>query len=65
MGKAASILIAIAAIAIAGPLAGFLGFGTSGLGFLIARTVIAMGIQALGSSLLGLNSSLLEPNAFI
>lgn len=48
-------IIAIAAIALAGPLAGMLGFGTSGLGFLLARTVIAMGIQALGSSVLGLN----------
>lgn len=57
MGKAAGIILAIAAIAIAGPLAGFLGFGSSGLGFLIARTVIAMGIQSLGGSLLGLNSS--------
>jgi hypothetical protein len=48
-------IIAIAAIALAGPLAGMLGFGSSGLGFLLARTVIAMGIQALGSSVLGLN----------
>lgn len=48
-------IIAIAAIALAGPLAGALGFGSSGLGFLLARTVIAMGIQALGSSVLGLN----------
>lgn len=48
-------ILAIAAIALAGPLATALGFGTSGLGFLLARTVIAMGIQALGSSVLGLN----------
>jgi len=48
-------IIAIAAIALAGPLATALGFGSSGLGFLMARTVIAMGIQALGSSVLGLN----------
>ena len=48
-------ILAIAAIALAGPLAGMLGFGSSGLGFLLARTVIAMGIQALGSSVLGLN----------
>ena len=48
-------IIAIAAIALAGPLATALGFGSGGLGFLLARTVIAMGIQALGSSVLGLN----------
>ena len=48
-------IIAIAAIALAGPLATALGFGSSGLGFLLARTVIAMGIQALGSSVLGLD----------
>lgn len=56
MGKKAfGAIIAIAAIAFAGPLATALGFGSSGLGFLMARTVIAMGIQALGSSVLGLN----------
>jgi hypothetical protein len=56
MGKKAfGAIIAIAAIALAGPLATAIGFGSSGLGFLLARTVIAMGIQALGSSVLGLN----------
>lgn len=55
MGRAAPALLAIAAIAIAGPLATAIGFGTSGLGFLVAKTVIAMGVVALGSNLLGLN----------
>ena len=53
MGKAVGALIAIAAIALAGPIAAGLVGASSGLGFMIARAVIAMGIQALGSSLLG------------
>ena len=57
MGKAAGAILAIAAIAIAGPLAGFITGATSGIGFLVAKTVISMGIVSLGSSLLGLNAS--------
>ena len=55
MGKALGAIIGIAAIFLAGPLVTAVTGLTaaSGLSFMIARAVVSMGIQALGSSLLG------------
>ncbi|CAB4154783.1 Tip attachment protein J [uncultured Caudovirales phage] len=54
MGKLVKPLLSIAAVAagawVAGPL-----LGLSGLGALAARTVVAMGVQSLGSKILGSN----------
>lgn len=54
MGKLVKPLLSIAAVAagawVAGPL-----LGLSGLGALVTRTVVAMGVQSLGSKILGTN----------
>ena len=59
MGKAAGAILAIGAIALGGWIAGpaILGFAAESIGFLVARTVIAMGVMSIGSSLFGLNKS--------
>lgn len=59
MGKAASAVLAIGAIALGGWIAGpaVLGFAAESVGFLVARTVVAMGIMSIGSSILGTNKS--------
>ena len=59
MGKAAGAVLAIGAIALGGWIAGpaVLGFAAESVGFLVARTVVAMGIMSIGSSILGTNKA--------
>jgi hypothetical protein len=59
VGKAAGAILAIGAIALGGWIAGpaVLGFAAESVGFLVARTVVAMGIMSIGSSILGTNKS--------
>ena len=62
MGKLAKPLLSIAAVAtgawVAGPL-----LGLSGLGALATRTVVALGVNALGSKVLGLNKPPSSPDS--